>query len=346
MSQLLFDQMKSCACQSLEIFLRKTIRNRTKAKNQRSGKNKISFKHKLLKCQVDWNANGKELHERQDKMRLVKSTQAKLNITCPNNDDNEISKQLSNVVTSQYIFFDEKTSVIDNENTLNAQIQQPTGMTHPQSKQSCDYFVVPQNSKKSREGYTLQLQQPRQDATQVHQRTSRIAPHYTQDQVVKQQTKQPIQRGTKSFRKENKKPSSILNVVAGLVLDEENNKILLAQRPAHKRHAFKWEFPGGKVDKGESLQQAVVRELEEELGIFASTEEVVEVTFSSYVSEDRRPIVILICLYHIKKYQGNPYGREGQSIRWCTLEEMQALDMPPGDLIMLDQVKMYVNQLR
>eukprot|EP01026_Neomeris_dumetosa_P034112 TRINITY_DN2740_c2_g1_i1.p2 TRINITY_DN2740_c2_g1~~TRINITY_DN2740_c2_g1_i1.p2 ORF type:complete len:259 (+),score=30.30 TRINITY_DN2740_c2_g1_i1:105-779(+) len=144
------------------------------------------------------------------------------------------------------------------------------------------------------------------------------------------------------------RPRRTLNVVAGLILDETKQKIFLAQRPEEKRHALLWEFPGGKLDRKETFKEAMVRELDEELGIQIDEEDVVPVTFSTYVaaSHPKPPINILICLFHIKRYKGEPYGREQQEVMWVDKEEIQKVQMPPGDEQMLDIVRLYIDSLQ
>lgn len=116
-----------------------------------------------------------------------------------------------------------------------------------------------------------------------------------------------------------------IHVVAG-ILSDADDRVLLAQRPSDKHLAGTWEFPGGKVDQGESAQNALRRELHEELGIdVGALQPVIGIPWR-YAQQS-----IFLDVYRVLDYTGVPHGREAQALRWCRVEELRALDMPPAD---------------
>ena len=119
-------------------------------------------------------------------------------------------------------------------------------------------------------------------------------------------------------------------VVAG-ALQRESGRWLMHRRPDHKHHGGLWEFPGGKVEQGESPESALIRELSEELGIKIAADSPVPVTFAA----DRRdssdsPIVIL--LYKITCWEGEPAPLEGGALGWFANQEVLELAKPPLDI--------------
>jgi len=116
-----------------------------------------------------------------------------------------------------------------------------------------------------------------------------------------------------------------IHVVAG-VLRDAAGRVLLAQRPQGTDLAGSWEFPGGKVDSGETAPAALRRELHEELGIgVGALEPVIGVPWR-YAQKS-----IFLDVYRVLDYTGEPRGRERQALRWCRLEELSTPDMPPAD---------------
>jgi len=116
-----------------------------------------------------------------------------------------------------------------------------------------------------------------------------------------------------------------LLVSAAVILDDQE-RILLAQRPEGKKMAGLWEFPGGKVEPGESPENTLLRELQEELGI--TIQSPVPLTFASHTYEDFH---LLMPLYLCRQWQGEPNGQEGQAIAWVTLDRLRDCSMPPAD---------------
>jgi 8-oxo-dGTP diphosphatase len=114
-------------------------------------------------------------------------------------------------------------------------------------------------------------------------------------------------------------------VVAGVI--ESDGRILICQRKAGARHALKWEFPGGKVERGETPSEALARELDEELGIRASIGHEMVRYEHRY---PRRPPILLI-FFHVPQFDGEPVNRLFEEIRWITRKALPAFDFLEGD---------------
>ncbi len=123
------------------------------------------------------------------------------------------------------------------------------------------------------------------------------------------------------------KEREILLVVACAMVDADG-RILLAQRPAGKTMAGLWEFPGGKVSAGETPEQALIRELKEELGVEVSAACLAPLTFASHAHDDFH---LLMPLYVCRKWQGIITPREGQRIKWVKKQQLRCYPMPPAD---------------
>ncbi|MBC2772778.1 8-oxo-dGTP diphosphatase MutT [Rhizobium sp. AQ_MP] len=117
-------------------------------------------------------------------------------------------------------------------------------------------------------------------------------------------------------------------LVAACALVDADNRILLAQRPEGKSLAGLWEFPGGKVESGETPEETLVRELEEELGIKTKVACLAPLTFASHTYETFH---LLMPLYVCRRYEGIPQGREGQAIKWVQARALRDYPMPPAD---------------
>ncbi|TCM67179.1 8-oxo-dGTP diphosphatase MutT [Rhizobium sp. BK068] len=120
---------------------------------------------------------------------------------------------------------------------------------------------------------------------------------------------------------------SILLVAACALIDSDG-RILLAQRPAGKSLAGLWEFPGGKVEPGETPEESLVRELHEELGI---TTEVACLAPLSFASHTYEKFHLLMPLYVCRRYEGIPHGKEGQALKWVKPQALRDYPMPPAD---------------
>jgi 8-oxo-dGTP diphosphatase len=119
----------------------------------------------------------------------------------------------------------------------------------------------------------------------------------------------------------------LLPVVAVALIDAQG-RVLIAQRPPDKEHAGLWEFPGGKVERGESPEAALVRELREELGVTVAPESLDPLTFSSGGRGARH---LLLLLYRCTAWQGEPRALDAAAIRWVLPDALADYDMPPAD---------------
>jgi 8-oxo-dGTP diphosphatase len=120
----------------------------------------------------------------------------------------------------------------------------------------------------------------------------------------------------------------ILTVVAVALVDADG-RVLLAQRPEGKSLAGLWEFPGGKIDAGESPEAALIRELQEELGIDVAEACLAPFTFASHRYEKFH---LLMPLYVCRRWKGTPQSREGQKLAWVKPEKLRDYPMPPADI--------------
>ncbi|GMN01698.1 (deoxy)nucleoside triphosphate pyrophosphohydrolase [Erythrobacter sp. MTPC3] len=120
-----------------------------------------------------------------------------------------------------------------------------------------------------------------------------------------------------------------LAVVAG-ALCRSDGRWLMHRRPLTKQHGGLWEFPGGKVEASEKPVESLARELQEELGITVHAEQCAPVAFAEERGQaDKKPIVIL--LYKVSIWDGDPISLEGGGTGWFTPDEIRALDKPPLD---------------
>ena len=118
-----------------------------------------------------------------------------------------------------------------------------------------------------------------------------------------------------------------LLVVAVAMVDPEG-RVLMARRPEGKKMAGLWEFPGGKVDEGESPEAALIRELKEELDVDTRESCLAAYTFASHEYEDFR---LLMPLYVCRVWKGTPQAQEGQELAWVRPQRMRDYPMPPAD---------------
>ena len=119
----------------------------------------------------------------------------------------------------------------------------------------------------------------------------------------------------------------LLLVVAAALVDADN-RVLIAQRPEGKQLAGLWEFPGGKLDPGERPEDALIRELAEELGIRVKAPCLAPLTFASHAYEEFH---LLMPLYVCRKWEGVVAPAEGQAIKWARPRDLRNYAMPPAD---------------
>ena len=123
-------------------------------------------------------------------------------------------------------------------------------------------------------------------------------------------------------------PSKPLLLVAACALVDADGRVLLSQRPKGKQLEGLWEFPGGKVEKGEVPEETVVRELGEELGIETKVACLAPLTFASHAYDDFH---LLMPLFVCRRFWGTPEPREGQALKWVRPRDMRGYPMPPAD---------------
>jgi 8-oxo-dGTP diphosphatase len=119
----------------------------------------------------------------------------------------------------------------------------------------------------------------------------------------------------------------LLLVVACALVDEDR-RVLIAQRPVGKALAGLWEFPGGKLDPGERPEEALIRELKEELGIDVKEACLAPLTFASHAYPDFH---LLMPLYICRRWEGTVASREGQALKWVRPAKLRDYPMPPAD---------------
>ena len=118
-------------------------------------------------------------------------------------------------------------------------------------------------------------------------------------------------------------------LVSAVALIDPDGRVLLVQRPEGKSLAGLWEFPGGKVDPGETPEAALIRELREELGIETKASCLAPLTFASHSYDDFH---LLMPLFACRRWEGIATGREGQTLAWVRPEKLRDYPMPPADI--------------
>lgn len=125
-------------------------------------------------------------------------------------------------------------------------------------------------------------------------------------------------------------------LVAAAALIEPGGRVLLAQRPPGKSMAGLWEFPGGKINPGETPEFALMRELEEELGIETRPTCYSAVGFASHSYDEFH---LLMPLFACRMWKGRVTPREGQVLKWVFPREMFSIEMPPADIPLIHQLE-------
>jgi len=127
-------------------------------------------------------------------------------------------------------------------------------------------------------------------------------------------------------------------LVAAAALIDPEGRVLIAQRPQGKNMAGLWEFPGGKVEAGESPEAALIRELQEELGIAVKPACLAPFTFASHAYEDFH---LLMPLYVCRRWEGLAAAREHAAIKWVRPKDLRAEDypMPAADLPLIPMLR-------
>jgi len=117
-------------------------------------------------------------------------------------------------------------------------------------------------------------------------------------------------------------------LVVACALVDADGRVLLSQRPEGKKLAGLWEFPGGKVEPGETPEIALIRELMEELGVTTKTDCLAPLTFASHSYDEFH---LLMPLFVCRRFDGPARGLEGQALKWVRPRDMRTYPMPPAD---------------
>ena len=120
-----------------------------------------------------------------------------------------------------------------------------------------------------------------------------------------------------------------LLLVAACALIDPDGRVLIAQRPAGKSMAGLWEFPGGKLDPGETAEEALIRELREELSIETSQNCLAPLTFNSHCYDDFN---LILMLFVCRKWSGIVTSLESQAFKWVKPQSLNKFHMPPADI--------------
>ena len=125
-------------------------------------------------------------------------------------------------------------------------------------------------------------------------------------------------------------------LVSAVALIDRDGRVLIAQRPVGKSMAGLWEFPGGKVEAGETPEAALMRELREELGIETRNSCLAPLTFASHSYEDFH---LLMPLFACRKWNGIVQPKEGQVLKWVHPTDFLDYPMPPADIPLISVLR-------
>ena len=119
-----------------------------------------------------------------------------------------------------------------------------------------------------------------------------------------------------------------LKIVVSIALINEVNEILLSKRPINKHLEGYWEFPGGKIETNESPEQALIREIKEELNININNKCIAPLSFSEF---DYKEFQLLLLLYVCRRWEGDPMSMENNELKWVKPNMLRKYKMPPAD---------------
>ena len=136
------------------------------------------------------------------------------------------------------------------------------------------------------------------------------------------------------------KPKMLLVSAAALI--DTDGRVLLTQRPAGKSMAGLWEFPGGKVESGETPEAALIRELREELNIDTTLSCLAPLSFASHhydANDDQDSFHLLMMLFVCRRWQGRPQPMEGGTSKWVRPQNLRDYPMPPADIPLISTLQ-------
>ena len=119
-----------------------------------------------------------------------------------------------------------------------------------------------------------------------------------------------------------------LKIVVSIALINNENEILLSKRPEKKHLSGFWEFPGGKVEEGETPEKALIREVKEELNIDINNKCIAPLSFSEF---DYNNFQLLLLLYICRRWDGEPMSMENNKLEWVKPNMLRDYKMPPAD---------------
>ena len=128
----------------------------------------------------------------------------------------------------------------------------------------------------------------------------------------------------------NQNPS--IQAVVGVIYNPQQ-QVLIALRPANKSLAGFWEFPGGKIEQGETAEQALNREMLEEIGIEVKSTKLLLQTHHNYPDQS-----VFLIAFEITEFDGQPQGKEGQTIRWVMSKELTQFQFPDANRVIVETV--------
>lgn len=124
-----------------------------------------------------------------------------------------------------------------------------------------------------------------------------------------------------------------IHIVAAIIFSEDKSKIFITKRPDDKHKGGFWEFPGGKVESGESIEQAMIRELNEEVGITVTKQSLFEHLEYDYPDKSLKFDFITVT-----QFDGSPFGKEGQQGQWVEVSDLPNYTFPEANVPILNRV--------
>ena len=123
--------------------------------------------------------------------------------------------------------------------------------------------------------------------------------------------------------------------VAACILGREDGCVLLSQRPQTKSYGGYWEFPGGKIEQGEAPEEALQRELQEELGIEIA---LVDLSAEGFITYPYEEFFLVMLIYKCEKFNGVPFGAEGQRVEWVAKKNLSQIKLLPSNQLFLPKL--------